>query len=122
MIAGLVRGNAAADAGKNRLLETTRGAAQLDVPDAELTIALRFVPGALTITGEMLPGTDVRITADSDTLMGLSTVPLRLGLPNPGSPDGRAVVGKMLTRELKIAGLPLGLGLLTRLNRLLNVA
>ncbi|MDP9405274.1 MAG: hypothetical protein M3O86_01545 [Actinomycetota bacterium] len=122
MIAGLVEANVAADAGKARLLESLRGAAQLDVRDADVTIGLKFVPGTLTVTSVAVPGADVRITADAATVMALSTVPLRYGLPDVATPEGRAVVGKLATGQLRVAGLPLGLPLLRAVTTLLNVA
>jgi hypothetical protein len=122
MIAGLVEGNVAADSQKARLLESTRGAVQIDVPDAEVTIALKFVPGSLTVASTPVAGANLRITADSETLLGLSTVPLRWGLPDAMTPEGREVTAKLFKGELKVRGLPLGVGMLRTVNLLLNVA
>lgn len=121
MVAGLVEANIARDAARARLLASTRGAAQIDVPDAGVTIGLKFIPGALTVTSGAVPGADLRITTDAETLMSLSTVPLRLGLPDALSSEGRGVVFKLLTRGLKVRGLPFGLPLLRTVNRLLSV-
>ena len=121
MVAGLVEANIAADADRARLLTSARGAAQIDVPDARVTIGLKFVPGAMTVTSGPVPGADIRITTDADTLMGLSTVPLRFGLPDPLTPAGREVTRKILTGTLKVRGLPAGLGMLRMVNRLLAV-
>ncbi len=122
MIAGLLQANVTGDADKARLLESLRGAVQLDVRDAGVTIGLKFVPGTVTVTSAAVPGADVRITADAATVMALSTVPLRYGLPDVFTPDGRAVVGKLATGELRIGGLPLGLPMLRAVTTLLNVA
>jgi hypothetical protein len=122
MIAGLVEGNIAADPEKARLLESTRGAVEIRVPDAGVTIGLKFVPGSLTVTSGPVAGANLRITTDSDALLGLSTVPLRFGLPDPLTEEGRATVGQLLTRKLKLRGLPLGIGMLRTVNRLLNVS
>lgn len=122
MIADLIQSNTDNDPVKARLLEGARGAAQIDVPDAEVTVGLKFVPGAVTVTSAPVPGADVRIVSNAETLLGLSSVPLRLGLPDPLTSDGRAVVRDMLAGRLKVRGLPWRLGMLTRVNRLLNVA
>jgi hypothetical protein len=53
--------------------------------------------------------------------MGLSAVPLRFGLPDPATTEGRAVTGKLFRRELRIRGLLRHPGKLARLNRLLSV-
>lgn len=122
MVAGLVEANIAADPTKERLLESTRGAVQIDVSDTGATIGLRFVPGALTIGDQPVPGADLRITCDADTLLSLSTVPLRLGMPDPMSEAGRRVAMLVATGKLRLSGLPAGARLLRVLNRLLNVA
>lgn len=122
MIAGLVESNVGGDPGKARLLDDARGAVQIDVPDAGVTVGLKFVPGTVTVTSAPVPGADVRITADGQTLLGLSNVPLRLGLPDPLTREGRAVAGAVLTGRLRVRALPWRLGMLTRVNRLLNVA
>ena len=122
MIAGLIEAGVATDAGRARLLASTRGAAQIDVPDAGVTVGLKFVPGALTVTSGPVPGADVRLVADADTLLGLSTVPLRFGLPDPLTAPGRAVVRGLITGGIKVRGRPLGLPLLRTVTRLLSVA
>jgi hypothetical protein len=122
MIAGLVEANAAADAGRARLLATTRGAVQIDVPDAGVTVGLKFVPGSLTITSGPVAGADVRVVADADTVLALSTVPLRAGLPDPLSARGREIVRKLASGGVKLRLRPAGLRMLRVVNRLLSVA
>jgi hypothetical protein len=122
MLAGLVEANIAADGSKARLLESARGAAQITVHDAGVTIGMKFVPGILTVTSGPVPGADVHIVTDADSLMGLSTVPLRAGLPDPLTSEGRQVVVQLLTRRLRVGGRPFGLSMLRTVNRLLNVA
>lgn len=122
MVAELIQSNTDSDPAKARLLERSRGAVQIDVHDAEVTVGLKFVPGAVTVSSAPVPGADVRITSTADTLLGLSSVPLRFGLPDPLTPEGRAVVRAMLAGRLKIVCLPWRLGMLTTINRLLTVA
>ena len=122
MVAGLIEANAATDPVRARLLATTRGVAEIEVPDAGVTVGLKFVPGALTVTSSRVQGANVRIVTDSDTLLALSSVPLRLGLPDPLSSAGRDVAWKLVTRRLKIRGLPFGITLLRTVNRLLSVS
>ena len=121
MIAGLIEANVGDDPAKDRLVETMRGAAQIHVPDTGVTIGLKFVPGVVTVCSGPVAGADVRITADSETLMALSTVGLRLGLPDLLSASGRDVGLKLARGRLRVAGLPLGLGMLRRVLALLNV-
>lgn len=121
MIAGLVEANTQADPGKERLLESARGAVQLDVSDADVTIGLKFVPGCLTVTSDPVPGADVRLTADAATLMGLCTVPVRFGLPDLRTDKGRAMSAGVFTGKIRVRGRALGLPMMARLTRLLRV-
>jgi hypothetical protein len=122
MLADLVRGNLAADPGRARLLAGARGRVNVRVPDAEVAVGLEFQDGALHVRPRPLPDARLDITTDAETLMGLSTVPLRLGMPDLARPEGRAVLGKMLRGELRVRGMLRGLPLLARLQRLLSVA
>jgi hypothetical protein len=63
----------------------------------------------------------VVVQADSELLMSLSTVPLRFGLPDLGTKDGRHIVGQLLRRKLRIKGALRHPGKLARLNKLLSV-
>ena len=121
MIAGLIEANVADSPAKDRLLETTRGAAQIDVRDTGQTIGLKFIPGTVTVTSTSVPGADIRIVTDSETLMALSTARLRGGFPDPLSDLGRGLAGQLLRRRLRVSGLPLGLRMLRRVLQLLNV-
>ena len=53
--------------------------------------------------------------------MALTSVPLRFGLPDATTAEGRAVVLKMLRGELRVKGMVAHPILLGRLNRLLSV-
>lgn len=121
MIADLIRSNTDDDPVKARLLERRRGAVQINVPDAVVTVALRFVPGTVTVTSGPVAGADVTISADAQTLLALSNVPLRLGLPDPLTREGRETVVAMLVGRLRVRGAPWRLGILTTVTRLLNV-
>lgn len=121
MIAGLLEANTQADPDRERLLESARGAVQLDVSDADVTIGLKFVPGCLTVTSSPVPGADVRLTVDTATLMSLCTVPVRLGLPDVRTERGRSVSAALFTGRLRVRSLPSGLPMMGRLTRLLRV-
>jgi len=94
---------------------------QIDVRDTGQTIGLKFIPGTLTVTSTPVPGADIRIVTDSETLMALSTARLRGGLPDPLSDLGRGLAVQLVRRRLRVSGLPLGLRMLRRVTELLNV-
>lgn len=126
MIGALLQTNTAASPEKARILETTRGVVEIAVTDAGVVVGLKFTPGALVVTSEAVPGADLRISADSETLMGLANVPLRFGLPDALTAQGREVGGRLVSGRLRVHGLlpalPRGVALLRKVNRLLSVA
>jgi len=48
-------------------------------------------------------------------------VPLRFGLPDNMTKDGRAVTGALMKGQIKVRGMTRHLGRLARLNKLLSV-
>jgi hypothetical protein len=54
--------------------------------------------------------------------MGMSSVPLRFGMPDVAQADGRTVVKKMFRGDLKVRGMIRGLPLMVRLQKLLSVS
>jgi hypothetical protein len=122
MLADLVRGNIEAEPDRARLLEGVLGKVNLRARDAEVAVGMEFRGGQLFVHARPFPKADLAVDTDADTLMGMSTVPLRFGMPDVGTADGRAVVGKMLRGQLKVRGMVTKPKLLVRLQKLLSVA
>ena len=61
------------------------------------------------------------MTAESTTLIELSSAPLRFGLPDSMTKVGREVNLKLLKGEIKVKGMFAHLGALGRFNKLLSV-
>lgn len=77
----------------------------LDVLGADVQLTLAFQGGKLTFHSGITNSPGLIISADMDTLMELTNLPIRLGLPNPLNETGAAVIKKLLKRELKVKGL-----------------
>lgn len=93
----------------------------IDATDAETQITLQFQKGKLTVHGGLVdPG--LVISTDAATLMGLSTMTIKFGLPWYFDATGMEVIKKLLKRELKIKGLLLHPFALTRLTKVMSVA
>jgi hypothetical protein len=120
MIAELIRQNLARDEGRRRLLR--RCVAVLDAPDAGVIVYLRIGGTGVRVGDGDVPDANLRIRADSEQLLSLTTAPLRLGLPDMARPEGRAVVRELLARRLRIRGLLAHPRRLARLTMLLSVA
>lgn len=117
MIGGLLAGNLAAHPDR---AVPKRGRVNIIATDAGASCGLRFDAGFVTVSGP-LPDPDLEIATTSDRLMSLTSVPLRFGLPDTFTREGRAVVGSIASRKLRVRGILAHLGLLSRLNRLLAV-
>lgn len=120
MVAELIEQNLARDPERRRLLG--RSVVVLDAPDADVTVFLRIAPEGVRIGDGDVPDAHLRIRADSGRLLDLTTAPLRFGLPDMLSPEGRSIVGDLLARRLRIRGLLRHPLRLARLTKLLSVA
>ena len=118
MVGGLIEQNLARDPGRARLL--TGGSAVLVAPDADVEVSLRLGPGEVQVRNGADPGADLVVTADSGRLLGLAGAPLRFGLPDGVSTEGRAVLRDLAARRVRIRGMASHPGLLRRLTMLLS--
>jgi hypothetical protein len=92
----------------------------IHAPDAEVGVSIRLSTGRVVIRNGVVGRAHVRIEADSGSLIGLTAVPLRFGLPDVTTKEGRAVIGDVIGRRLRIRGMLVHPGKLARLNRLLS--
>jgi hypothetical protein len=121
MVGELVKANLAAHPARAALLSGPAGSVVIDATDAGAKVGLIFTGKGLRV-GAPLPRPDLAIACDAATLMELTAVPLRFGLPDPLDPKGRTIVGKLARRQLKVRGMVPHLALMIRLQKLLSVA
>lgn len=94
----------------------------LEAVDAGVAVSIRMTPASVTIAnGTSNPGADLRLRADSMSLVELAGTPLRLGLPDALHREGRLVVRKLAARRIRIDGAVRHPAMLSRLARLLSV-
>jgi hypothetical protein len=120
MLGGIIEGNLREHPERERLLSPTAVYA-FDVPDVGVQVSLRLSDGRVQVKEGIVGRPHVLIRTESDILLGLSTVPLRFGLPDVATSEGRAVMGHLLRRRLRISGLLRHPLRLARLNKLLSV-
>lgn len=121
MLGGLLQGNLDADPARARLVRGGRGTVNITATDAGASCGLRFTGSGIDV-GDAHARADLEIVTTSEILMSLAAVPLRFGLPDTFTSDGRRVVGLMRSRALRVRGLVRHLGLMTRVQRLLAVS
>ncbi len=119
MLGGLIEANLEQHPERERLLKPSVIA--ITAPDAEVSVTIQFAPGRVSVANGLHGKPDLLVQADSDTLIELSSVPLRFGLPDNMTKAGREVTGKLLKGRIKVRGMYRHMGRLGRLNKILSV-
>lgn len=120
MLGGLLEANLDAHPDRARLLR--RGLVGIVARDAGVAVTIHLAPGRITLANGLVGRPSLVVETDAETLAELSSVPLRLGLPDPATPAGRRVLAGLGSGRLRVRGLVRSLPLLARLNRLLAVS
>ena len=122
MLGGLLQANLVADPGKVDLVRRSSGSVVIVVTDTAEEVRLTFADGRLGVTGTASGGhADLRLAGTADVIMGLTTTPLRFGLPDLLSGGGRLVTGRWVSGGLEVHGLPRAAPLLRTVLSLLSV-
>lgn len=103
MLATLIRQNLARE--PSRLGHLRPSVIVLDATDAEVVVTLRLDQGTVRVCDGATGEAHLRIAADADRLLALTTAPLRAGLPDPLRSGGRAVLADVVTGRLRVWGL-----------------
>ena len=121
MIADLVRTNIEKEPARAHLARGVAGRININATDVESVIGMLFTGTSVRI-GAALPAPDLEVVCDSATLMELANVKLRFGRPDPMTAEGRAILTKMMRKQLVVHGMMAHPKLLTRLQKLFTVA
>ena len=119
LVARLVESNLARDPSRRRLLRDA--VVVLEASDAATAVTVDIRDGHVSVRDGADPHPDVRVRATGMQLLELAGAPLRWGLPDPAAPQGRAVLGAIVRRDIRIHRLLTGLPTLRRLTMLLSV-
>ena len=117
LVLGLVRQNLERDPARRRLLRG--GSAVIAATDAGTAVRVELVPDLPWVEGWPLEAS-VEVRTTSATLLELSAAPLRFGLPDVLSRDGRRLVVAILGGSIRIRGLMRHLPTVRRLTMLLS--
>jgi hypothetical protein len=77
----------------------------LSVPDAEVAVTVRLSRGIIRVADGDAADAHLRIVAPSGRLLALAAAPLRAGMPDPLTRDGRAALADVLTGRVRVHGL-----------------
>ena len=117
LIDGLVRQNLRRDPTR-RLLPGD--VITIEAVDADVAVSIRRSPGGIAVVDGRDPGACVVVSAASTTLLELAGAPLRFGLPDAFTHEGRALIADLLTKRIRVRGLIRHLGTVRRLTMLLS--
>jgi hypothetical protein len=119
MLAGLLEANLLRRPERAGLLATSR--IVIEALDAGVTVTVLLLPGRIEISdGIRTERVDLRIGASGPDLLMLSAAPLRLGLPDPLSADGRAVLRRIAAGRVRLSGAVRHPVVLSRFARILS--
>jgi hypothetical protein len=121
LLGRLIEQNLARDPSRRRLLRR-RAEFTIVAIDAEVGATLRIGEDRVRVSMVPDPAAPVRIAAAGHLLFAMVAAPTRLGLPDVLSADGRAVVGAILTRRIRVRGLVTRFPELRRLTMLLTAS
>jgi hypothetical protein len=89
--------------------------------DIDVSALLRFQNGQLIIDGKISEEPEIKIIADSETILNLSRIRIIAGLPYYFDETGRDIINRLFAGRLKIKGLFAHPIKLTRLTRIMSV-
>src|SRR2546421_1364139 len=103
MLGGLIEANLREHPDREALLKPA--VSGITARDAGVSITLQIAPGRVGVANGLQGRPHLLVRADSDTLIELSSVPLRFGLPDSMKKEGRAVNAQLLKGRIKVRGM-----------------
>lgn len=120
MLAGLLGANLSAEPRRERWLRPA--VVEIVALDADVRATVRLSAGEVEVAnGPADASVQVRVRGRAQDLLALAATPLVFGLPNPLRREGRSVLGRVLRRRVRIAGMLRHPVVLSRFARLLSV-
>jgi hypothetical protein len=116
MLAGLLETNLARRSERAALLRPA--VVEIDAADAGVVATVRLEDGRVRVSNGPASRPDLRIRASGHDLLGLSAAPLRFGFPDPFRREGRAVLRRIASRQVRVSGMlrhPIALSRFARL-------
>lgn len=122
MLAEIIESNLENGGARVKAFRKLGSAVHINAADAGVEITLLFEKGRLTVHAGKPVKPAISIEADSATLLDLTNLEIKGGLPYFFDETGRGVVRKLFRGELKMKGLLLHPLELIRLTKVLSVA
>jgi hypothetical protein len=121
MLADLIRQNIEKRPDKIQPFESLEAKVLIEIPDIQTSAGLEFHRGKLTLSKDLSGKPDLHILTDSTTLLDLSLLKTKLGLPYFFDKNGFKILKKILNREIVIKGLFKNLPVLINLTQVISI-
>jgi hypothetical protein len=121
MLADLIRQNIEKSPDKMKRFESLDAKILIEIPDIQISSGLEFHGGRLTLSKDLSGKPDLHILADSTTILDLTLLKIKLGLPYFFDKNGFRVLRKILNGEIIIKGLLKNFSALIHLTKVMSI-
>jgi hypothetical protein len=121
MLADLIRQNIEKRPDKIKPFESIEAKVLIEIPDIQTSAGLEFHRGKLTLSKDLSGKPDLHILTDSTTLLDLSLLKIKLGLPYFFDKNGFKILKKILNGEIVIKGLFKNFPVLINLTKIISI-
>jgi hypothetical protein len=122
MMFNLIRQNLEQKPEKRRPFHSLNGKVLIEVRDAKISVGLEFNRGKLTVSQGFPNQPDLHIMGDSETILELTLIKMKFGLPYFFDTNGKKILKKLINRELIIKGLLRNFIVLVKLTSIVSIA
>ena len=121
ILADLIRQNIENKLEKIKPFESLEAKILIEIPDIQTSAGLEFHRGKLTLSRDLSGKPDLHILTDSATILDLSLLKIKLGLPYFFDKNGFKILRKILTGEIIIRGLFKNFSVLINLTKVISI-
>jgi len=122
MLADLIGQNIENKPEKIKPFESLEAKVLIEIPDIQTSAGLEFHRGKLTLSRDLSGKPDLHILTDSATILGLSLLKVKLGLPYFFDKNGFKILRKILSGEIIIKGLFKNFSVLINLTKVISIS
>jgi len=121
MLADLIRQNIEKRPDKIKPFESLDAKVLIEIPDIQTSAGLQFHKGKLTLSKALSGKLDLHILTDSTTILDLSLLKIKLGLPYFFDKNGFKILKKILMGQIIIKGLLRNFSVLINLTKVISI-
>jgi len=121
MLADLIRQNIEKRPDKITPFESLEAKVLIEIPDIQTSAGLEFHRGKLTLSKDLSGKPDLHILTDSTSILDLSLLKIKLGLPYFFDKNGFKILKKILSGEIVIKGLFKNFPALINLTKIISI-